>query len=45
MYDQGLGVAQDYGDAAKWFRLAADQGNTVAQFNLANMYLAPSLGD
>lgn len=31
-------VPQDYTEAAKWFRLAAEQGNTDAQSNLAWMY-------
>ena len=26
MYHQGKGVPQDYAEAAKWYRLAADQG-------------------
>ena len=30
--------AQDYKEAAKWFRLAALQGDTDAQFNLGFMY-------
>ena len=27
MYSKGKGVPQDYKEAAKWFRKAADQGN------------------
>jgi TPR repeat protein len=27
-------VSQNYVEAVKWFRLAADQGNGYAQFNL-----------
>ncbi len=38
MYDNGRGVAQDYGDAVKWYRRAAEQGNALAQFNLGVMY-------
>ncbi len=26
MYGEGKGVAQDYAEAMKWYRLAADQG-------------------
>ena len=26
MYDQGLGVSQDYAEAVRWLRLAAEQG-------------------
>ena len=39
MYDQGEGVAQDYTEAMKWYRLAADQGNAAAQNNLGAMYI------
>ena len=38
MYFNGQGVPQDYAQAAKWFRLAADQGNADAQFHLGLMY-------
>jgi uncharacterized protein len=31
-------VSQNYVEAVKWFRLAADQGNGYAQFNLGFMY-------
>jgi TPR repeat protein len=34
----GEGAAQDYGQAASWYLKAADQGHTLAQFNLAIMY-------
>ena len=37
MYADGLGVPQDYGEAVKWFRLAAEQGNADAQNNLGVM--------
>ena len=37
MYQQGLGVAQDDGEAARWCRKAAEQGQTDAQFNLGGM--------
>jgi uncharacterized protein len=30
MYDYGTGVAQDYREAAKWYRLAAVRGYTLA---------------
>ena len=44
-YDLGLmyalgwveGVPQDYGEAVRWYRLAADQGHAAAQFNLGAM--------
>jgi TPR repeat protein len=38
MYDIGQGVPQDFGEAAKWYRLAADQGDVSAQTLLAIMY-------
>jgi clan AA aspartic protease (TIGR02281 family) len=34
----GQGVTQDYKEALKWYRLAADQGNAEAQFFLGTMY-------
>jgi TPR repeat protein len=37
-YDNGCGgVAQDYAEAVRLYRLAADQGHAAAQFNLGNM--------
>ena len=38
MYAKGQGVPQDYSEAVKWYRLAADQGDATAQFNLGGMY-------
>jgi TPR repeat protein len=38
MHYDGHGVRQDYEEAAKWFRLAAEQGNAEAQFTLARQY-------
>lgn len=37
-YYQGIGVQQNYEEAAKWFRKAAEQGEVVAQSNLGIMY-------
>jgi uncharacterized protein len=34
----GLGVPQDYVEAVKWYRKAADQGNARAQFDLGIMH-------
>ena len=31
MYADGDGVPQDYAEAVRWFRLAAEQGNVDAQ--------------
>jgi TPR repeat protein len=38
MYDTGAGVPEDDAEAVKWYRLAADQGNAKAQYNLGFMY-------
>jgi hypothetical protein len=37
-YEKGQGVAQDYREAVKWYRLAAARGNELAQVNLGVMY-------
>ena len=34
----GQGVPQDYEEAIKWYRLAAEQGYASAQYNLGVMY-------
>lgn len=34
----GAGVAQDYAQAADWYRKAAEQNHCLAQFNLGTMY-------
>jgi uncharacterized protein len=38
MYDEGKGVPQDYAEAVKWYRRAAEQGHARAQHNLGAMY-------
>ena len=38
MYNNGHGVVQDFAEAARWYQLAAAQGNSTAQSNLAGMY-------
>ena len=38
MYRTGEGVPQDYAEAMRWYRLAADQGHAAAQTNLGVMY-------
>jgi len=35
MYDKGQGVPQDYAEALKWYRKAAEQGFAEAQYNSA----------
>jgi TPR repeat protein len=38
MYQAGKGVAQDYAQAVYWYRKAAEQGNDIAENDLAVMY-------
>ncbi len=37
-YSFGIGVPQNYAEAARWFRLAADKGHADAQGKLGDMY-------
>ena len=37
-YATGQGVAKDDAEAARWYRMAAEQGNPDAQFNLGLSY-------
>jgi hypothetical protein len=39
MHERGEGVPQDYAEAEKWYRLAAEQGIADARFNLGVMYV------
>jgi TPR repeat protein len=39
MYHEGWGVPQNYAEAVKWYRTAAEQGDASAQNNLGYMYL------
>ena len=38
MYEVGKDVTQDYEEAVRWFRKAADQGIAEAQYSLGVMY-------
>ena len=38
VYEHGRGVTQDYAQAVKWYRLAAEQGLADAQYRLGSMY-------
>ena len=38
MYYFGRRVKQDYSEALKWYQLSADQGYSLAQYNLGVMY-------
>jgi hypothetical protein len=38
MYVEGKGVPQDYKEAVKWYRIAAEQEFAKAQYNLGVMY-------
>ena len=40
MYQQGIGILEDYQKAAYWYRKAAEQGHAFALNNLAIMHLA-----
>jgi Sel1 repeat-containing protein/zinc ribbon protein len=40
MYSKGTGAPQDYKEAAKWYRLAANQGLASAQNHLGELYEA-----
>ena len=37
-YYGGQGVAQDYAEAVKWYRKAAEQNDAGAQYNLGVCY-------
>jgi TPR repeat protein len=39
MYDSGLGVAANAESAVAWYRRAAESGNPLGEYNLADMYL------
>lgn len=39
LYDEGVGVPQDYRQAKEWFEKAAKQGHAGAQTNLGTLYL------
>ena len=38
MYGNGKGVPQDYAEAVKWYRKAAEQGDALAQVNMGIVY-------
>src|SRR3546814_5560645 len=38
LYAGGRGVAQDYTEAARWWRKAAKQGDRLAQYSLGTLY-------
>ncbi len=38
MYSKGRGVPQDYAEAVRWLRRAAEQGGARAQYNLGLSY-------
>ena len=37
-YYYGTGVEQDYEEAVRWYRDAAEAGNAIAQYNLGQCY-------
>ena len=44
MYGTGRGVAQDYQEADRWYRNAAERGHAGAQFSLGLMYQEDFIG-
>jgi hypothetical protein len=44
MYEDGQGVAQDYAEAVKWYSLAAEQGDVMAQSNLGHLFVEGKTG-
>ncbi len=38
MYEAGLGIAQNYGEATEWYRKAAELGFATAQYHLGVLY-------
>jgi hypothetical protein len=38
LYMNGQGVAQDYRESARWYKLAAEQGQAEAEYNLGVLY-------
>jgi len=38
LYFRGTGVPQDFSEAVKWFRKAAEQGNNTGQLSLGVLY-------
>jgi TPR repeat protein len=38
LYENGRGVAQDYGEATRWYRIAADNGGVGGQINVGRLY-------
>lgn len=38
MYQNGEGVKQDYVEAMRWYKLAAEQGFYLAQYDIGEMY-------
>ena len=38
MFQNGEGTSKNYGEAVKWYRLSAEQGNEKAQFHLGLMH-------
>ena len=43
MYGKGRGVQQDYAEAVRWHRLAAEQGNALAQLVQSRVHVRHSV--
>jgi TPR repeat protein len=44
MYEDGQGVTQNYTEAIKWYTLAAEQKEPMAQSNLGHLYANEQTG-
>ena len=40
MYEKGIGVAQDFAQAARWYRSAAERGDIESRYSIGAMYEA-----
>ena len=45
LYEEGLGVSQDYSIAMRWYRLAAEQGLSEAQHSIGMRYYSGDGGN
>ena len=39
MFEDGRGVSKDFIQAAFWYKKSAEQENSIAQYNLAKLYI------
>lgn len=43
LYNVGMGTPKDNAASAKWFRLAADKGHSISQYNLGKLLVADEI--